>query len=138
MTRPVQMLLLVLLACIAVDGAVSSVRVPPLLPRAFQADLSVVSHLTDPRRAYPPSVREMRVHYDFDQQIARAHIMSGYDAGKTYVRRYDLRKEYMVKHGNYAKCERAYLGDAMPTPAIPFDQEFVVRDDTPAAVLREI
>jgi hypothetical protein len=33
----------------------------------------------------------------------------------------------MVKSGDFRKCERAYLGDAMPAPEIPFTQEFVVR-----------
>ncbi|GLE05488.1 hypothetical protein PINS_up014511 [Pythium insidiosum] len=31
----------------------------------------------------------------------------------------------MVKHGKYRKCERAYLGEDMPDPVIPFEQEFV-------------
>lgn len=27
--------------------------------------------------------------YDFDQQLARAEMLEGYNAGKTFVRRYD-------------------------------------------------
>lgn len=102
-------------------------HVPPALPRQFGADLTVVSHLTDPRQNYPPSVREMSIQYDFDQKIARADVTKGYESGKTYIRRYDQKNEYMVKHGKYQKCERAYLGETMPTPEIPFNQEFIVR-----------
>jgi hypothetical protein len=34
----------------------------------------------------------------------------------------------MVKSGQYKKCERAYLGEEMPLPDIPHEQEFVVRN----------
>ncbi|KAJ0410740.1 hypothetical protein ATCC90586_006843 [Pythium insidiosum] len=117
-----------LVVCVAcVSMAIASVdRTPPALPRQFQAELAIVSHLTDPRQSYPPSRREMRVLYDYDNKLARADVLEGHDAGKSFVRRYDVKKEYMVKHGKYRKCERAYLGEDMPDPVIPFEQEFVV------------
>lgn len=31
----------------------------------------------------------------------------------------------MVKNGKYKKCERAYLGEEMPPPEIPFEQQYV-------------
>ncbi|KAJ0405443.1 hypothetical protein P43SY_005062 [Pythium insidiosum] len=142
-----------LVVCVAcVSMAIASVdRTPPALPRQFQAELAIVSHLTDPRQSYPPSRREMRVLYDYDNKLARADVLEGHDAGKSFmrvlydydnklaradvleghdagksfVRRYDVKKEYMVKHGKYRKCERAYLGEDMPDPVIPFEQEFV-------------
>lgn len=140
----------------------ASSRIPPALPTQFRADVSITSHLTDPRQKYPPSVRLMKVQYDFQQQLAKAEMVHGYEANKTYVRRYDQKREYMVKHGQYKKCERAYLGnecvsrlvqwentpffphkgswdvrmcilsylvfpgETMPTPEIPFSQEFLV------------
>ncbi|TYZ61033.1 hypothetical protein PybrP1_012122 [[Pythium] brassicae (nom. inval.)] len=85
-------------------------RLPPALPTQFSADVSIVSHLTDPRQRYPPSSRLMRIQYDWEQQVAKAEMRRGFEANKTYVRRYDQRREYMVKHGRYSKCERAYLG----------------------------
>ncbi|KAK1934674.1 hypothetical protein P3T76_011283 [Phytophthora citrophthora] len=100
-------------------------RIPPVLPRQFQAEVQVLSHLTDPRQDYPPSRGRMKIQYDFDQQLARAEMLEGYNAGKTFVRRYDQKQEFMVKSGEFRKCERAYLGDAMPAPEIPFVQEFV-------------
>ncbi|TMW65948.1 hypothetical protein Poli38472_003713 [Pythium oligandrum] len=105
--------------------ALSADRVPPSLPRQFQADLLIVSHLTNPQQHYPHSRREIRIQYDYDQGIARADMLKGYEVGKTYVRRYDQKCEYMVKQGKYRKCERAYLGDVMPTPEIPFEQQFI-------------
>lgn len=85
-------------------------RLPPVLPTQFSADVSTVSHLTDPRQTYPPSVRLMKIQYDFEQQVAKAEMLRGYETNKTYVRRYDQKREYMVKHGQHKKCERAYLG----------------------------
>ncbi|KAE9016708.1 hypothetical protein PF002_g9357 [Phytophthora fragariae] len=125
MTSPLPLLLLLLVLLVKV---VYSARSPPQLPRQFQAEVQVLSHLTDPRQDYPPSVGRMKVQYDFDQQLALAEMLEGYNAGKTFVRRYDLKQEFMVKSGEFRKCERAYLGDAMPTPGIPFTQEFVAME----------
>eukprot|EP00644_Phytophthora_capsici_P015567 jgi/Phyca11/20680/fgenesh1_pg.PHYCAscaffold_70_\ len=115
------------LLLLLIEG-VSSARLPPALPRQFQAEVQVLSHLTDPRQEYPPSIGRMKIQYDFDQQLARAEMLEGYNAGKTYVRRYDQKQEFMVKSGEFRKCERAYLGDAMPVPEIPFVQEFVAME----------
>lgn len=106
----------VVLVCVLATAAatasatVGTGRLPPVLPTQFSADVSIVSHLTDPRQSYPPSVRTMRIQYDYEQQVARAEMLRGHDANKTFVRRYDQKREYMVKHGQYQKCERAYLG----------------------------
>ncbi|KAG7400391.1 hypothetical protein PHYBOEH_005979 [Phytophthora boehmeriae] len=120
-------LLLSVLVAAALHVACSE-RAAPQLPRQFQAEVHVLSHLTDPRQEYPPSVGKMKIHYDFDQQLARAQMLEGYNAGKTFVRRYDQKQEFMVKHGEFRKCERAYLGGAMPAPEIPFVQEFVAME----------
>ncbi|GLE05489.1 hypothetical protein PINS_up014512 [Pythium insidiosum] len=92
MTRSLA-LVLVCLACVlhaATAVATSVGREPPVLPRQFQAELAIVSHLTDPRQSYPPSRREMRVLYDYDNKLARADVLEGHDAGKSFVRRYDI------------------------------------------------
>lgn len=98
------------LTWLAAGSSAETRRVPPTLPTQFSADVAVVSHLTDPRQSYPPSARHMRIQYDFAQRVAKAEMLRGYEANKTYVRRYDTKREYMVKHGQYKKCERAYLG----------------------------
>jgi hypothetical protein len=64
-------------------------HIAPVLPTQFAADLHVISHLTDPSQEYPPSMRKLKIQYDFDQKMAKAVVLKGYDAGKTYVRRYD-------------------------------------------------
>ncbi|KAF1334034.1 hypothetical protein FI667_g1925, partial [Globisporangium splendens] len=100
------------LQCHVASAATSTGDVPPMLPTQFRADVTIMSHLTDPRQRYPPSVRRMRVQYDLQQQLAKAEMLEGYETNKTYVRRYDQKREYMVKHGGvFEKCERAYLGE---------------------------
>ncbi|ETK86951.1 hypothetical protein F441_08618 [Phytophthora nicotianae CJ01A1] len=121
------MVMLFSLLLLLLDSAFSA-RSPPQLPHQFQAEVHVLSHLTDPRQEYPPSMGRMKVQYDFDQQLARAEMLEGYNAGKTFLRRYDQKQEFMVKSGEFRKCERAYLGDAMPVPEIPFAQEFVAME----------
>ncbi len=51
--------------------------------------------------------------------MARATILSGLDAKKTFIRRYDLKREYKIREGKYAACRRSYLGEPMPQPAYP-------------------
>lgn len=114
-TMLLQLATLLVLAIATSSPAIEAVggstgRLPPVLPTQFSADVSIVSHLTDPRQTYPPSVRLMKIQYDYEQQIAKAEMLHGYETNKTYVRRYDQKCEYMVKHGQYKKCERAYLG----------------------------
>lgn len=116
-------LLISLLVSARAEALKSSHRLPPALPTQFSADVSIVSHLTDPRQRYPPSTRHMRIQYDWEQQVAKAEMVRGFEANKTYVRRYDQQREYMVKHGQYRKCERAYLG----MPASPLSLALVPR-----------
>ncbi|DAZ96514.1 TPA: hypothetical protein N0F65_008065, partial [Lagenidium giganteum] len=114
-----------LLASSCVNAEVMESRAPPLLPRQFTADVHVISHLVDPTQVYPPSTRHMRVSYDYDRRVARADMINGFESNKTYIRRYDQKREYMVKFGKYPKCERAYLGEEMPLPEIPHVQTYV-------------
>ncbi|EQC40035.1 hypothetical protein SDRG_02692 [Saprolegnia diclina VS20] len=109
---------MLLAACMAVHG---SKMAPPGMPLHFDANIEITSHLVDRSKDYPPWLRRLKVRYDFDKKVARADILAGYDKGKTYIRRYDTKKEYMVKYGEYKKCERAYLGEDMPLPHVPSD-----------------
>ncbi|OQR88438.1 hypothetical protein THRCLA_10329, partial [Thraustotheca clavata] len=81
-------------------------------------------HLLDADVEYPPRLRRMKIRYDYDKKVARADILAGFDKGKTYIRRYDTKKEYMVKYGEYKTCERAYLGEEMPFPELPNDLKY--------------
>ncbi|KAF1789500.1 Alpha/Beta hydrolase fold [Phytophthora cactorum] len=63
-------------------ASVSSARSPPQLPHQFQAEVQVLSHLTDPRQEYPPSIGRMKVQYDFDQQLARPRCWKDTTQGK--------------------------------------------------------
>ncbi|KAL7684996.1 hypothetical protein Plhal304r1_c033g0105671 [Plasmopara halstedii] len=107
---------------------ISSAQSAPQLPHQFQAEVHVLSHLTNPRQEYPTSIKKMKIQFDLIHQVARAEILEGDDTGKTFVRRYDEKREIMVKGGEFRKCERAYLGDAIPEPRIPFIQKFVAME----------
>lgn len=100
---------------------------------------------------YPSSKRQWKVSYDYIQKRASAEIESGYLAGHTYVRRYDLKSEFRVRKvldytqlaesnnggvggglldsdndgATYSLvCDRAYLGEKMPWPELPSTGEF--------------
>lgn len=89
-------------------------------------------------KEYPPWKRVIDVVYDFEGKRARADIKEGFEAGRTYIRRYDTvrtlalrpeclcscgrrlltpvpvvlqKRDYMIKSGEFADCERAYLGE---------------------------
>ena len=53
----------------------------------------------------------------------------GFDAGKTFLRRYDNKSEYMVRGGEYAECQRSYLGETMPPPVLPASLKYAGLDD---------
>lgn len=86
---PLLLLLLLLLLAPAVPLKAPVGTAAPSLPRQFSADVAVTSHLTEPQQAYPPSVRLLRVRYDWERRLARAEVLQGRDQGKVFVRRYD-------------------------------------------------
>ena len=85
-------------------------------PSQFSAELEVESHLLDHEGEYPPRTKVAHIYYDFQGKRAKANITVGYEAGVTYIRRYDLQKEYLVDEGPYPQCKRSYLGETMPAP----------------------
>lgn len=87
------------------------------IPSKFSAELEVESHLIDKEVQYPPRIKVAHIHYDFEGKRAKANITVGYDAGVTYIRRYDLSSEFMLDQGPYPQCKRSYLGEKMPIPA---------------------
>lgn len=91
----------------------------PVFPLQLSADIEITAHLIDPDSEYPPRVRRMSIYYDYVNKLARADIEEGYEAAKTYIRRYDTNHEYMVRHAPIGDCKRSYLGEVMPFPDIP-------------------
>jgi hypothetical protein len=61
----------------------------------------------------------MKIYYDYIEKRARADIEEGYEAAKTYIRRYDNKNEYMIRLPPISDCSRAYLGEKMPFPDVP-------------------
>jgi hypothetical protein len=55
---------------------------------------------------------------------ATAEIEAGYEAAKNFIRRYDLKNEYMIRHPPINDCKRSNLAEVMPFPEIP-DNTFI-------------
>jgi hypothetical protein len=87
-------------------------------PLQLSADISITAHLIPEEQTYPPRIRKMRIYYDYLGKRARADIAPGYEAEKTYIRRYDLEKEYMIRAAPIDDCKRSYLGEIMPYPEL--------------------
>jgi len=89
------------------------------LPEIFSAEVHITAHLVDRSQDYPPWLTVMEIHCDFKNKRAAIHVKEGFDKGKSFLRRYDLKKEYLVKYGEYGECLRSYLGeDMMPVPEV--------------------
>lgn len=99
----------------------------PQFPHQFSGYLVIRSHLINEGNEYPPDSRRMTIYYDYVNKRARADIEAGYEAGKFYIRRYDLKNEYMVRLPPIDDCKRSYLGETMPAPKIQ-DAKFVKVD----------
>jgi len=93
-------------------------------PLQFSAVVRIIAHLVPVESEYPPRERVLKVDYDYTNKVARADVPKGFEAAKTYFRRYDEKQEYMVRPDPIGDCKRSYLGEVMPFPVIP--------DTTPA------
>lgn len=89
-----------------------------VFPLQLSADIAITAHLIPEEQAYPPRVRYMHIDYDYINKLARADIMEGYEAEKTYIRRYDTENEYMIRMPPIDDCKRSYLGEKMPYPDV--------------------
>ena len=49
-----------------------------------------------------------------DAKRARVDVHEGYDEGKSYIRRYDTKSEFLIKNGSFPQCRRAYLSACPP------------------------
>lgn len=87
---------------------------PAGFPRQFHANISTVAHLIDETRAYPPRRRLMEVWYDGVGKRAKVRIHEGYEANKTFLRRWDTQDEYAYRFDEYIECRRAFLSASTP------------------------
>ena len=79
-------------------------------PLQISADVDITAHLIAEASDYPPRNRKMKIYYDYVNKIARADIEEGYEASKSYIRRYDRKQEYMIRYPPIDDCKRSYLG----------------------------
>ena len=91
----------------------------PTIPHQFSCTVEVTAHLVDRTKEYPPWLRVIEVKYDYLNKRASAIIKKGYEEGKTFIRRYDNKSEFMVRGEPYPECVRSYLGETMPEPLLP-------------------
>lgn len=61
-------------------------------------------------------------------KMVTAEVEAGYEAAKFYIRRYDLKNEYMIRHPPINDCKRSNLIEVMPYPEIP-DNEFMKEEN---------
>ena len=105
---------------------ISSLAAPVAkFPLQFSANLTLTANQISADSEYPPRVRRMAVHYDYDNLRARVDIEEGYEAAKFYIRRYDLKREYMVRLPPINDCKRSFLNEPMPYPLLPTTTSFV-------------
>jgi hypothetical protein len=97
-------------------------------PLQFSANVEITSHLIDESSEFPPRLRKWTVYYDYIAKKARADIEAGYEAAKYYIRRYDLKSEYMIRLDPISDCKRSYLGETMPFPDIS-DSKFIRQEE---------
>lgn len=87
-------------------------------PVQFSANITITAHQVPTESIYPPRIRTIAVYYDYFAKKVRADLSSGYEAEKTYIRRYDIKKEYMIRNPPISDCKRSYLGELFPYPLI--------------------
>lgn len=83
-------------------------------PLHFRANITQFAHMVDQSKHYPPFIRRLEVYYDFPRRRVKTHINSGFEANKTFLRRYDSKDEYCFRFDEYAECRRAYLSEQLP------------------------
>ena len=110
---------------LVLSAASPTPRHPLALPAQFEAQLTTTAHLVDGSLGYPPRHRRVHIWYDAPSGRARADVSEGFDAGKSFVRLYGAKREYMVRSGEFPTCQRAYLGDSMPDRAFPASAVYV-------------
>jgi len=104
---------------------------PPSLPKRFRAKAVLISHQANKTREYPPWRTVYRVSMDYIDLKARVDVLEGFDKGRTFYRRYDRKREYLVESieeeakTTTLECRRSYLSESMPKPDFPTDPTYV-------------
>ena len=90
-----------------------------IFPLQISALITITAHLVEPESEYPPRERYIHLHYDYIGQRAKISIEAGYEAAKSYLRRYDQNNEYMIRKPPIHDCKRSHLAEIMPFPELP-------------------
>lgn len=101
-----------LATCAPLVNLPAPVAPTPLLLVPRKQPLASPPHLALPQtQDYPPWRRRVEVWYDGPERKVRAFVHEGFEANKTFLRRYDVKQEYVVRDDAFAECRRAYLSE---------------------------
>ena len=116
-----QMLGFVIVLAFGALASSSGARNPTArFPLQLVAEITITAHQIPADSEFPPRTRSLRIAYDYVNKKCRADIAEGYEAAKVYVRRYDLKTEYMHRLPPINDCKRSHLFEVMPFPDIAF------------------
>jgi len=92
----------------------------PKFPTSFTTRVEITSNLLPvDGPSYPPRTRTIYLSYSAPLQAVKAEITAGYESGKTYLRQYSDKMEYMIKSGEFGKCQRSNLLEDFSLPHLP-------------------
>ena len=73
--------------------------------------IHITSHQIPETSTYPLRHRDLKLVYD---GVNKRVLSSSSHEYKTYIRRYDIKEEYMIRGGEFPTCKRAYLREDLP------------------------
>mmetsp|Transcript_13277 Transcript_13277/g.22426 ORF Transcript_13277/g.22426 Transcript_13277/m.22426 type:complete len:227 (+) Transcript_13277:154-834(+) len=110
----------VLLVCIfqfLAGARVAEAKPAPQWPSQFSAKVNITAHNVDKTKDYPPWLKRLDVHFDYENKRFRAEFRH---TKRTAIRRYDQKKEFLITRvDEITQCRTSKLKDAMPAPEWP-------------------
>lgn len=90
----------------------------PHFPPALKARVRIFSHVLDESMqsdsGYPPKERLLTLAYDRVAQVVRID-----EGNVSFIRRFDLKKEFRIDDGPFPSCRRSYLSEPFPEQQFP-------------------
>lgn len=85
-------------------------------PLNFSTKLEIVNHLIHPSSSSPQSSQFYQIFYDYKNKKSKITLERGNEISKTFIRRYDQKKEYMLRNQPILDCKYSFLGEEMELP----------------------
>uniref|UniRef100_A0A7S0RLK7 Secreted protein n=1 Tax=Pyramimonas obovata TaxID=1411642 RepID=A0A7S0RLK7_9CHLO len=101
----------------ASSGEEQCAKPAPQWPLQFSAKVNITAHHVDKTKDYPPWLKRLEVHFDYENKRFRAEFKH---TKRTAIRRYDQNKEFLVTRvDDLMHCRTSKLKDEMPLPEWP-------------------